>query len=118
GAAGDQRYTYLVRRTRVGVSRMHGSLFVANQNMLEFVLFVDCVVDVQYRAARVAKYMVYAFFGKATHDDIGAIEFHNGIPFVTSTCALIDQHGPSLNRLQQHDLALYDSRSHATQTPC
>ena len=55
---------------------MHGGLLVAHQDVFEIVLFVDCVVDVQYRAARVAKHVVYTFFGKATHDDIGAREFH------------------------------------------
>src|SRR5690606_35177747 len=88
-AAGDQRNTDLVGRARIGVGRMYGSLLVANQNMLEIILFVDCVVNVQYRAARVAKDMVYALFGKATHDDVGAIEFHIYIPFVTSTCTPI-----------------------------
>src|SRR3546814_351608 len=40
------------------------------------------------------------------------------IPFVTSTGIPTGPWGPSFNRLQQHDLALYGSRSHATQTPC
>src|SRR5690606_31205423 len=70
--------------------RVHSGLLVPNQDMLEIVLFVDCVVDVQHRAAGIAKNVVYARFGQAAHDDIGAIEFHDvDIPFVISTNAPI-----------------------------
>jgi hypothetical protein len=64
---------------------MHGCLFVTNKNMLEVVLLVDCVVDVQHGAARITENVVYALFGQAAHDDVGAIEFHDECPFVTST---------------------------------
>src|SRR5690606_26818953 len=60
----------------VGIGGMDGRLFVPHEDVLEFVLLVDCVVDVEDRAAGVAKHMVYAFLDQTTHDDVGAIEFH------------------------------------------
>jgi hypothetical protein len=35
--------------------------------MLEFVLFVDGIVDIQYRAARIAEHMFNAFFGQTAY---------------------------------------------------
>ena len=62
---------------------MHGSLFMPNQDVFEFVLLVDCVVDVQHRAARITEDVLDALIRKATRDDIRAIEFYHVIPFIT-----------------------------------
>lgn len=62
---------------------MHGGLLMADQDMLEFVLLENRVVDVKHRAAGVAENVFHAFFGQAAHDDIGAIQFHVVIPFKT-----------------------------------
>jgi hypothetical protein len=47
GAGSDQRHADLVRAARIGVGGVHGSLFVAYQDMLKFVLLENGVVDVQ-----------------------------------------------------------------------
>ena len=60
-----------------------GGLLMADQDMLEFVLLENRVVDVKHRAAGVAENVFHAFFGQAAHDDIGAIQFHVVIPFKT-----------------------------------
>ncbi|CFN64619.1 Uncharacterised protein [Bordetella pertussis] len=67
---------------------MHGSLLVTHQNVLEFVLLENRVVDVKHRAARVAENVFHAFFGQAAHDDVGAIEFHVVFPFSTGPARL------------------------------
>src|SRR5690606_25987469 len=74
--AGHQADAGLVGGSGVGIGGMDGRLFVPHEDVLEFVLLVDCVVDVEDRAAGVAKHMVYAFLDQTTHDDVGAIEFH------------------------------------------
>ena len=45
-AAGDQANTDFIGRARIGVGRMHCGLLVSHQNMFEFVLLVDRVVDI------------------------------------------------------------------------
>ena len=74
---GDQTDPYLVGGACVGISSVHGSLLMANQDMLEFLLFVDGVVDVKHRATGITEDMFNALFGKATHDDVCAIQFHD-----------------------------------------
>jgi hypothetical protein len=48
------------------------SLLVAYQNVLEFVLLEDGVVDVEYGTARLAKDVLDALFGQAAHDNFCA----------------------------------------------
>src|SRR5690606_21584531 len=74
--AGDDAHAHLLRRARIGVGRVHGSLLVAHQDVLELVLLENRVVDVQHRAARVAEDVLDALIGQAAHDDIGAYGFH------------------------------------------
>ena len=83
GAAGHDADADLLRRARIRVGGMHGGLLMADQDMLEFVLLENRVVDVKHRAAGVAENVFHAFFGQAAHDDIGAIQFHVVIPFKT-----------------------------------
>ncbi|KAK72916.1 hypothetical protein L573_2108 [Bordetella holmesii H620] len=86
--AGHQAYAHFLRGARVRVGGVHGSLLVTHQNVLEFVLLENRVVDVKHRAARVAENVFHAFFGQAAHDDVGAIEFHVVFPFSTGLARL------------------------------
>ena len=79
GAAGNQCNAYLVRRARISICRMHSRLLMTNKYVFEVVLLVDCVVNVQHGAARITENVVYALFGQAAHDDVGAIEFHMSV---------------------------------------
>ncbi len=62
-ATSHQAHTDFIRAARIGICSMHRSLLVSHQNMFDFFLLVDRVVDVEYCATGVAKQMFYAFFG-------------------------------------------------------
>jgi hypothetical protein len=51
---------------------MHGCLLVAYQDVLEFVLLEDGVVDIQDRAAGIAEDVFHALFGQATDQYLSA----------------------------------------------
>ncbi|MDT4858074.1 hypothetical protein FQZ97_925250 [compost metagenome] len=87
-SAGHEADADLLRRARIGIGGVHGGLLVTNQDMLEFVLLENRVVDVKHRAAGVAENVFHAFIGQAAHDDIGAIQFHVVIPFSTGPATL------------------------------
>ncbi len=72
GAGSDQRHADFLRTARIGVGGMHRGLFVAHQNVLEFVLIEDGVVDIQDGAAGIAEHVFDAFLGQAAHDNFGA----------------------------------------------
>src|SRR3546814_5256291 len=71
-----QKTAYEMRISDWSSDVCSSDLLVTHQNMLKFVLFVDCVVDIQHCAAGITKHMVNTLFGQALHDDVGAIEFH------------------------------------------
>ena len=66
GAGGDKANANLLRRTRIRVGCVDSGLLVPDQHMLEFVLFEYLVVDIKYRAARIAENEFDFFFGEAT----------------------------------------------------
>jgi hypothetical protein len=74
GAGGDKGDADRVRAARIGIGRVDGSLLVAHQDVLEFVLLVDGVVDVENRAARIAEDVLDALFRKTTHYNLRARE--------------------------------------------
>ena len=43
---------------------MNGSLFMPDKNVLEFVLFVDRVVNIENGTTRVTEKVLYSFFGQ------------------------------------------------------
>ncbi len=51
---------------------MDGCLLVAYEDVLEFVLLEDGVVDIQHCATGIAKDVFHAFFGQATDDYFSA----------------------------------------------
>ena len=53
---------------------MDRGLLMANQNVLEFVLLEDGVVDIQDGAAGLAEDVLDALFREAAHQDFGASE--------------------------------------------
>jgi hypothetical protein len=53
---------------------MHGGLFVTNQDVLEFVLLEDCVVDIEDGATRIAEDVFNTLFSQATDEYIRAGE--------------------------------------------
>jgi hypothetical protein len=53
---------------------MDGRLLVAHQDVLKLVLLENLVVNVQNRTAGIAENMLNAFFFKATHDDLRAVQ--------------------------------------------
>src|SRR5690606_24267859 len=54
-AGSDQHHARLAGGAGIAVGGMGGGLFVAHQDVLDFVLLEDGVVNVQHRAARIAK---------------------------------------------------------------
>ena len=62
---GNQSHANLVCRARQAISRMHGRLFMADQNMLDLVLLEQFVVNMKNRAAGIAEYIVDLFFLQA-----------------------------------------------------
>ena len=82
-ATGHQANAYFIGRTRISVGSVNGSLLVSDQNMFEFVLLVNRVVNVEHSPTGIAKDVFYAFVSQTTRDDISAIEFHDVIPFIT-----------------------------------
>jgi hypothetical protein len=52
---------------------------MANEDVLEFVLLEDGVVDVQNGAAGIAKDVFYAFLSEAADNDLGARDGSFGI---------------------------------------
>jgi hypothetical protein len=60
-----------LRAARIGVSSMDGSLLVADQNVLEFVLLEDGVVYVEDRTAWIAENVFNALFRQTTHYNLG-----------------------------------------------
>ncbi|KAG0770979.1 hypothetical protein G6F22_016901 [Rhizopus arrhizus] len=87
-AAGHEADADLLRRARIGIGGVHGSLLVTNQDMLKFVLLEDSFVDVKNCAAGIAENEFHALIGQAAHDDIGAIHFHVVFPFSTGPATL------------------------------
>jgi hypothetical protein len=68
---------------------VNGSLLVAYENVLEFVLLEDGVVDVEDSTAGIAEDMLHALFRQATHYNLSARDgsccfvTHDYIPFKT-----------------------------------
>ena len=60
---------------RVMRDRNIGSLFVTNEDMLKLILFVDCIVDIKYCAARISENMLNTFFGKTLDQYLCACKF-------------------------------------------
>ncbi len=59
---------------------MQCRLLVPDEDVLEFVLLEDLVVDVEDCAPGIAEYVLDTFRGKAAHDDLCAGDFHL-VPF-------------------------------------
>ncbi len=73
GAGGDERHADVACGTGIAVRRMDGSLFMADQNVVDAVLLVQRVVDVEHRAAWVAPEVLHAFGLKTADEDFGAV---------------------------------------------
>jgi hypothetical protein len=58
---------------------MRSRLFVAHQNMLDFTLLVECIIDVQHGTARVAKNEFDTLFVQRAHKYIRACQFHRSL---------------------------------------
>ena len=68
----DDGDTDFVRAARIGIGGVDRGLLVAYQDMLEFVLLEDGVVDVEYGSARVSKDVLDALFSQTAHDNFCA----------------------------------------------
>ena len=58
------------------VAQPGGGLLMTHQDMLEFVLLEDFVVDVEHGTTGVAKHMLDVFFLKTADEDFRASDFH------------------------------------------
>ena len=76
GPARDQTDAYLFSASRIGICRMHSSLFVPNEHVLELLLLVYLVVDIENGPAGVAEDVFNLLFVQATDDDFCASDFH------------------------------------------
>jgi hypothetical protein len=72
GAGGHEAHTHFAGGTRIGVSGVDCGLFVAHEDVLEFVLLVQLVVNVEYRAAGIAPDKLDVFVGQCLHEHGGA----------------------------------------------
>jgi hypothetical protein len=72
----DQRDAGLVRRPRVTIGRVHRTLLVAHQYVLDGFLLEQLVVDVEHRATGIAEDVSDAFFLEAADDDFRTRELH------------------------------------------
>jgi hypothetical protein len=61
---------------------MNGGLLVAYQDVLEFVLLEDGVVDVEDGSARIAEDVFHALFRQATHDNFCARDWTDASLFM------------------------------------
>ena len=69
---GHETHADLAGGTRVSVGCVDRGLLVAYQNVLEFVLLVQLVVNVEYRAAGIAPDELDVFVGQCLHEHGGA----------------------------------------------
>ena len=76
----DQTHTGLVRRARVTVRGVRGALFVADQDVLDLLLFEKLVVDVEHGAAGITEDVLHTFVLKATDDNFCAGKLHGSRP--------------------------------------
>jgi hypothetical protein len=89
GAGGDQRHADVAGGAGIAVGRMHGSLLVAHQHVLDGVLLVERVVDVEYRTAGVAPDVLDAFGLKGLDEDFRTAEFWCGCAGGCGCCRAI-----------------------------
>ena len=54
---------------------MNGCLFMTDKNMLEFVLFVDGVVNIEDGTTGISENVLYSFFGQTPDENVGACHF-------------------------------------------
>ena len=71
---GYQRDAHITRGTGVAVCGMNGTLFVANQNVLNGVLLVESVVNVKYSPTWIAPDVFNAFGLQSFNENLGASE--------------------------------------------
>ena len=53
----------LAGRARITLGGVHGALLVTHQDVVDFVLLEQCIVDRQHRAAGIAENMLHALIG-------------------------------------------------------
>jgi hypothetical protein len=58
---------------------MDSGLFMTDQDVLDFFLGIQCVVNVQHSAARIAKHTIDAFFLKAADENFSASDQFQGM---------------------------------------
>jgi len=75
----DQRHAHFVRAARVRIGGMDSGLLMANEDVLEFVLLEDGVVDIEDGAAGISENVFYAFLSEAADNDFGARDGSFGI---------------------------------------
>ena len=71
GAGRDQHRADLAGRARIAFRRMHRALLVAHENVPDFVLLEDRVIDRQDRAAGIAEDVLHALIGEGLDDHFG-----------------------------------------------
>jgi hypothetical protein len=55
---------------------VHGTLFMANQDMLNLLLLEQSIINVQNGATGIAEYSFYPFSFQAFHQDLTTGQFH------------------------------------------
>ena len=70
GTRSDQRNTDIACRTGITISRMHCSLLVAHQDVLNNVLLVKSIVNMQYSTARITPDVLDTFGLERAHEDL------------------------------------------------
>ncbi len=79
GSARHQCDADFIGSSGVCVSRMNRALLVTNQNVFEFILFVNSIEDIQYAAARISEHVFNTFFCQSADKDVRAVEFFGGL---------------------------------------
>ena len=72
GARGDQHDADLAGRARIALSRVHGALLVADEDVLDAVLLVQLVIDRQHGTPRITEDVLDALIGESLKHHLGA----------------------------------------------
>ena len=79
GAARREAYADAPRDARIAVCRVRRALLVRGDDVADGAVAVECVVNIEHGAARVAEYRVNALFFEAVDEDLCSVAFHEDL---------------------------------------
>ena len=76
GSGSDQTAPNLAGGTGIAISRVHSPLFMPHQNMLQFRMPRQLVININHSTARVTEQYINTFFFKGFKENLRTCEFH------------------------------------------